>query len=128
MLNNSLRSRGVAYERILCETTPEFGEGFVFDLRQVTSLEGRNATACDQCIECSDDFGIELPTLVPVQLIHRSIMVNRFSIDAIRGHRFISIRDDDDARTEWNRLASESIWITRAVIVFVVMHDQRDKR
>jgi hypothetical protein len=55
-------------------------------------------------------------------------VARRLAIDAIRRHRFVGVRDDEDARADRYLLTSEALRITSPVEVLVMGKDDRHER
>src|SRR2546425_3251808 len=94
-----LASMSVVHERFAGESAPQLGERFVVDWRQVAHLEGCRAALLNKLLKRADDHWVELNSFVAIELIHRSLVADRLSIDAVRGHRLVSVRNDDYSRT-----------------------------
>src|SRR5207247_4923856 len=118
----------VADQRLLGEPAPKFSEGLVFNLGKMAGLEGRDAAASNQSVQRPYNSRVKLAALVFTQLIHRTVMADRFPVYAIRRHRFIGVRHNDDAGAQTDFIARESIRVSPHVIVFTVLHSGRMAR
>src|SRR2546430_15996546 len=94
-----LASMSVADNGFLRQSAAKLGKRLVFDLGPLTCLEGGHASRRYQCIEGPHDFRIKLARLVPTELIHRSLMTDGLSVNAVGGHRFVRVGNNDDSRS-----------------------------
>ena len=116
---------GVANQRFAREAAPELGESLVVDRREIADFESDRATLAYDLLKGSNNLRVELETLVSIQLVHRPIMANSFSINAIRCHRLVGIGDDHDARTNRNFFTFQTFRIAGAVkVLMMVEHDR----
>src|SRR6266850_805365 len=72
-----LTSMGIASHRLARQAFAEFGQGLVVNRRQFAYLERLGTPFLEEGVERANDLGIELNSLVPVELIHRAFVANR---------------------------------------------------
>src|SRR5207247_5664995 len=120
-----LTSMGIASKWLTRQALTEFGEGLVVDRRQLTDLEGIGAALIEKTPERPHDPRIELNSLISVELIHRPVMTDRFSVNTIRSHGLVRVGHDDDPRTQRNVLAAAPLRVSTPVVILVMVQDKR---
>src|SRR5438874_3480359 len=120
-----LTSMGIASQRLTRQPLTEFGKSFVVDWRQFTDLEGVSATLIEKTPERSHDPWVELNSLIPIELIHRAFMTDRFSVNTIRSHCLVCVGHDDDPRAQRNVLALAAFRIPTPVVILVMVQHKR---